>query len=72
MDINKTDHPELWEAKLRRFKRKVAQIVAESRAAHHLQDLELGQITIQRQQAREILKSCPHFRMGDNSRKKDI
>jgi len=46
MDINKTDHPELWEAKLRRFKRKVAQIVAESRGAHHLQDLELGQITI--------------------------
>ncbi len=41
MYINKEDHPELWAAKLRRFKRKVDQIVAESREAHRLLQLEL-------------------------------
>ena len=50
MHINKTDHPELWEAKIRRFKRRVDQLVAESRAAHHLQDIKTGQVTIQNQQ----------------------
>ena len=53
MDINKKDHPELYAAKLRRLKRRVDQIVAESRAAQSLQDLELGQVTAQRQQAGE-------------------
>ena len=59
MNINKTDHPDLWEAKLRRFKRRVDQIVAESRAAQSLQDLELGQVTVQRQQVHEPSQSRP-------------
>jgi len=41
MYINKDDHPELYAAKMRRFKRKVDQIVAESREAHRLLQLEL-------------------------------
>ena len=72
MDINKKDHPELYAAKLRRLKRRVDQIVAESRAAQSLQDLELGQVTVQRQQSHKLLRRCPHLSMGDNSRKNDI
>lgn len=53
MHINKTDHPDLWEAKLRRFKRRLDQIVAESRAAQSLQDIKTGQVTIQNQQTHE-------------------
>lgn len=48
MYINKEDHPELWAAKLRRFKRNVDRIVAESREAHRLLQLELEE------EAREV------------------
>ena len=41
MYINKEEHPELWAAKLRRFKRNVDRIVAESREARRLLELEL-------------------------------
>ena len=41
MYINKDDHPELYAAKMRRFKREVDQIVADSREAHRLLQLEL-------------------------------
>ena len=63
MDINKKDHPELYAAKLRRFKRRVDQIVAESRAAQSLQDLELGQVTVQRQQVHEPSQNRPHLKL---------
>jgi len=63
MDINKKDHPELYAAKLRRLKRRVDQIVAESRAAQSLQDLELGQVTVQRQQVHEPSQSRPHLKL---------
>jgi len=54
MYINKEDHPELWAAKLRRFKRKVDQIVAESREAHRLLDLELEEEAREAQRKLEL------------------
>ena len=62
MDINEKDHPELYAAKLRRFKRRVAEIVAESRG-QPLQDLELGQVTVQRQQVHEPSQNRPHLKL---------
>ena len=63
MDINKKDHPELYAAKLRRLMRRVDQIVAESREAQSLQDLELGQVTVQRQQVHEPSQNRPHLKL---------
>ena len=54
MHINKDDHPELWAAKLRRFKRKVDQIVAESREAYRLLDLELEEEAREAQRKLEL------------------
>lgn len=54
MYINKEDHPELWAAKLRRFKRKVDQIVAESREAHRLLQLELEEEAREAQRKLEL------------------
>lgn len=54
MHINKEDHPELWAAKLKRFKRKVAQIVDESREAHRLLDLELEEEAREAQRKLEL------------------
>ena len=54
MYINKEDHPELWAAKLRRFKRKVDQIVADSREAHRLLQLELEEEAREAQRKLEL------------------
>ena len=54
MYINKDDHPELYAAKMRRFKRKVDQIVAESREAHRLLQLELEEEAREAQRKLEL------------------
>jgi len=54
MYINKEEHPELWAAKMRRFKRKVDQIVADSREAHRLLQLELEEETREAQRKLEL------------------
>ena len=54
MYINKEEHPELWAAKMRRFKRRVDQIVAESREAHRLLDLELEEEAREAQRKLEL------------------
>ena len=63
MYINKEDHPELWAAKMRRFKRKVDQIVADSREAHRLLQLELQQEALQRQEALEAQQRYGYLRI---------
>ena len=63
MHINKEDHPELWAAKMRRFKRRVDQIVADSREARRLLEIELEQEALQRQQALELLQNRPHLKL---------
>ena len=54
MYINKEEHPELWAAKMRRFKRKVDQIVADSREAHRLLQLELEEEAREAQRKLEL------------------
>lgn len=63
MYINEKDHPELYAAKIRRFRREVAKIVAESRAAQPLQDRELVKVTVQRQQVHEPSQNRPHLKL---------
>ena len=63
MDINEKDHPELYAAKLRRLKRRVAEIVAESREDHRLLTLKQEQEALQRQQALELLQNRPHLKL---------
>ena len=54
MYINKDDHPELYAAKMRRFKRRVDQIVADSREAHRLLDLKLEEEAREAQRKLEL------------------
>lgn len=60
MRINKEDHPELWEAKRRRFRRAVAEIAARSRQIP-LPELRLGEPLVE--QVRKPGQTRPRLKL---------